>query len=95
MPYQVKILKIAENKEWQPNPANLLGGASPDIEGAWLATRVTVETSNMDAQGNPLSVLEVRDLLVPEPYSTQALVQVVNDYKATLPVRNEDEGLIL
>lgn len=93
--YQVKILKIAENKEWQPNPTNPNGGASSDIAGAWLATRVTIESSNVDSQGSPLSVLEVRDLLVPEPYSTEALIQAVNDYKVTLPVRNEDEGLVL
>jgi hypothetical protein len=95
MSYQVKILKIAESKEWQPSPTNLNGGASPDIEGAWLATRVTIEISNTDSLGNPLTVLEVRDLLIAEPFSTEKLIQAVSEYKAALPARNENEGMVL
>ncbi len=94
MGYQVKILKIAECSEWQPNPANPNGGAGETVDGAWLARRVTIQTSNTDNDGVPLTVYEVTDLLVPEPYSSTKLVDAVNLYKATLPERNTDEGLV-
>lgn len=85
--YNFRVLKIGEYAEWQPSPDNPNGPAGPNVDGAWLARRVTVEISN------GLSVLETRDFLVPEPYSTEALQQVLQDYRQTLPDRHSDEGL--
>lgn len=95
MGYQFKVLQIADVPEWQPNPDDLCGGAGPSIDGAWLARRITVEVANTDSGGNVLSVLETKAFLIAEPYSTAKLSDAVNAYKATLPSRNDDEGLVL
>lgn len=94
MPYQVKILKVADCKEWQPNPSNMDGAAGPNIKGAWLATPVSIETLITDSTGNVLEVYERKDLFVPEPYSVDQLTITVNLYKSTLPTRSDDEGLV-
>lgn len=91
--YKCKVILVSDS-EWQPPTTNPGSAAGPDIEGAWLARRVTVQVWNADADGNLLSLLETRDFLIPEPYSTQTLADAINAYKSTLPERNEDEGLV-
>lgn len=93
--YAVRVLRIRDSSEWQPSPDKPFGGAGPTVEGAWLAKRVTVECYTVDALGAKLATYEVRDFLIEEPYSTQKLIDAVDAYKAALPVRNEDEGLVL
>ena len=85
--YQFKILRINDFSEWiNDNP---MLGAGPEVDGSKLYRRVEVEVSN------GLVPLEVKDFLVPEPYSTTSLRDLILSYKATLPPRNDDEGIII
>lgn len=85
--YNFRVLKIGEYAEWQPSPDSPDGPAGPGIDGAWLARSVIVEVSN------GLTVLETREFLIPEPYTTEALRDALEDYRQTLPDRHPDEGL--
>ena len=95
MSYKFKIVKIADNRQWQPNPDKPTSGASPDGEGSWLARKVICEIYNTDSEGNNLSLLETKEFLVEAPYSLEKLEKLINEYEETLPERNEDEGLEL
>jgi len=70
--YTIKILQVKEYNEWQPPADKPDSGAGPNIKGAWLANRVTIEVTPKGAHGKkpgqtPLKINEgeVYELIVP------------------------------
>ena len=103
--YTIKILRIPDYMEWQPPADKPEGGAGPNIKGAWLAKRVTIEVTPKGAhgkkpghaQGPPLKIAdaEVYELLVPcegDDVTEKAISQAMRDMVKGLPYKHNLEN---
>ena len=99
--FTIKILRINERNEWQPPADNPDGGAGPNVKGAWLANRVTIEVTPKGAhgrkpghaQGPPLKITEpeVYELIVPctdGDVTEKAISQAMKDMVKGLPYKH-------
>ncbi len=83
---KVKILRIAEGREWQPSPDNPDGGAGPGVKGAFLARRVKCQVISETGE------TEERDFMVPEPFSLEAFDKVIEEFKGGIKAPDPLEG---
>ncbi len=99
--YKFKIIRVADNREWQPPADNPNAGAGPQVEGAWLAKKVTVEITPRGAhgrrpehaQGRPFKITgpEIYELLVPcsvGDVTEQEIKKAVRDRISRLPYKH-------
>ena len=104
MSYTIKILRIAENRSWQPPPDQPDSGAGPNIPGAWLAKNVIIEVTPKGAHGKrpghadtPLKITEpeIYELLVPckdGDVTEAAIKEALKERIGRLPVKHPLEN---
>ena len=83
---KIKILRIAENKAWQPPPDQPDSGAGPGVKGAWLARAVLCEVTNEAGKSHE------QEFIIPEPFNLESFDKVIEEYKTTLPAVDPLEG---
>lgn len=83
--YNVKLLKLEDNAEWtNPDP---MSGAGPNVAGSALKRRCYVEIHTAT------DLYSKAEILTDEPFSPEGFAKSCEELLATLPQRNEYEGI--